>query len=69
MAVVFIEARPKGGESRIDDYVVEEHGGKVLQVCKTQNEAILWAKANGHTAHVARVRTTDRGNPDQWRQA
>ena len=70
MAIVYIEPRPKGREgARIEDYVVEEHGGKVLKVCKTQKDAEVWAKVNGHTAHVARVRNTQRGNPDHWRKA
>ena len=65
MADVFIEARPKGrGDAPIKDYVVEEEGGKVLKVEKTQHEAIAWAKANDHTIHVARVREALRGNPD-----
>jgi hypothetical protein len=36
----------------IDDYVVEDHGDRVLATFKTQREAIEWAKKNGHTAHV-----------------
>ncbi len=70
MANVFVEARPKGrGDAPIEDYVVEEAGGKVLKVEKTQHEAIAWAHANGHSAHVARVRAALRGNPDHWRRA
>jgi hypothetical protein len=69
MANVFIEARPKRrAGAKIEDYVVEEQNSKVLKVCKTQLEAIEWAKANGHRAHVARVRTTQRDNPDHWRR-
>jgi hypothetical protein len=70
MATVYIEPRPKGREgAAIEDYVVEEHGGRVLKICKTQAEAIDWAKLNGHSPHVARVRNTQRGNPDHWRKA
>jgi hypothetical protein len=45
MTKVFIEPRPKGRQegSRIDDYVVEEEGDRVLKTFKTQEEAITWA--------------------------
>lgn len=72
MAVVYIEARPKGRPeaSPITDYVVEEHADKVLATFKTQHEAIEWAKSNGHTPHVARVRhLNDRKQADHWRKA
>lgn len=72
MAVVYIEARPKGRPegSPITDYVVEEHADHVLATFKTQHEAIEWAKKNGHTPHVARVRhMNDRKNADHWRKA
>ena len=70
MASVFIEARPKGrpeGE-RIDDYVVETAGDQVLMTTRTQDEAITWAKRQGHSPHVARVRhLNDKKKPDHWR--
>ena len=70
MATVFIEARPKGrpeGE-RIDDYVVETAGDVLLKTTTTQAEAIAWAKANGHSPRVARVRhLDDKRFPDHWR--
>ena len=58
MATVYIEARPKIRQkgSPIDDYVVKDRADHVLATFKTQREAIEWAKKNGHTAHVARVR-------------
>ena len=58
MSNVYIEPRPKGRPEGdpIDDYVVEDHADHVLATFKTQREAIEWAKKNGHTAHVARVR-------------
>jgi hypothetical protein len=35
---------------------------------KSQQEAIDWAKRNGHTAHVARVRhLNDKKKPGHWR--
>jgi hypothetical protein len=72
MANVYVEARPKGrpeGE-RIDDYVVEEQGDRVLGTFKTQREAIDWAKARGHHPLVARVRhLNDKKIPDHWRSA
>jgi hypothetical protein len=70
MPVVYIEARPKGRSegTHIDDYVVEDHADHVLHEAKTQHEAIEWAKRNGHTPHVARVRNlNDKKKPDHWR--
>jgi hypothetical protein len=71
MANVFVEARPKGRPegTRIDDYVVEDHADHVLHTTQTQAAAISWAKSNGHTPHVARVRhLNDKKNPDHWRK-
>jgi hypothetical protein len=71
MANVFVEARPKGRpeESAISDYVVEDHADHVLVGTRTQQEAIDWARKNGYTSHVARVRhLNDKKRPDQWRK-
>lgn len=70
MANVFVEARPKGRPdgSPINDYVVETQGDQVLGTFPTQAAAIAWAKSNGHTPHVARVRhLNDKKRPDHWR--
>lgn len=70
MATVYVEARPKGRPegSRIDDYVVETQGDEVLGTFTTQKAAIDWAKENGHSPHVARVRhLNDKRKPDHWR--
>ena len=70
MTTVYIEARPKGLQegSAIEDYVVEEQGDRVLETFKTQAEAIAWAKSEGHSPHVARVRhLNDKKTPDHWR--
>jgi hypothetical protein len=70
MSVVYVEARPKGKAegSPITDYVVEDHADHVLETSKTQKEAIDWAKKNGHSPHVARVRhLNDKKRPDHWR--
>jgi hypothetical protein len=67
MMKVFIEPRPKGRQegSPIDDYVVEEEGDRVLKTFKTQEEAITWAKGEGHSPSVARVRhMNDKRIPD-----
>jgi hypothetical protein len=72
MAVVFIEARPKGKpeDSPINDYVVEDHADHVLGTFDTQKDAIVWAIKNGHAPHVARVRhLNDKKTPDHWRAA
>ena len=65
------QARPKGRRegTAIVDYVVEEQGDRVLKAFKTQAEAIAWAKSEGHSPHVARVRhLNDKKIPDHWRQ-
>jgi hypothetical protein len=70
MAHIFVVPRPKGRREgdRVDDYVVEDHADHILHTSKTQEEAIEWAKKNGHTPHVARVRhLNDKKKPDQWR--
>lgn len=70
MAIVYVEARPKGRPegTHIDDYVVEDHADHVLSTHRTQQDAINWAKANGHKPHVARVRhLNDKKRPDHWR--
>ena len=72
MPNVFVEPRPKGRKEGelIADYVVEDHADHVLHTAKTQAEAIDWAKKNGHTPHVARIRhLNDKKKPDQWRSA
>ena len=72
MPSAYIEPRPKGRPegSPIDDYVVEDCADHVLTTFKTQREAINWAKENGHTPLVARVRShNDKKIPDRWREA
>ena len=72
MAQVFIEPRPKGREESapIEDYVVEDHADHVLHTAKRQEDAIDWARKNGHSPHVARVRhLNDKKKPDHWREA
>jgi hypothetical protein len=70
LAIAYIEARPKGRPegSLISDYVVETAGDVALHISSTQHEAIAWAKRNGHTPHVARVRhLNNKRVPDHWR--
>jgi Rrf2 family protein len=70
MSVVYIEAGPKGRQegSPIEDYVVEDHADSVLATFKTQHDAVAWAKREGHTPHVARVRHLNKkSQPDHWR--
>lgn len=66
MAIVFIV--PKGATVLSGHYVVETAGDDVLHSTSTQEDAIKWAKANGHKPHVARVRhLSDKRIPDHWR--
>ncbi len=72
MASVYVEALPKGRPegSPIEDYVVEDHRDNVLHTSKTQRESIDWAKTQGHSPLVARVRhLNDKKKPDHWRAA
>jgi hypothetical protein len=72
MANVFVEARPKGRQEGqpIDDYVVEDHADSELHTSSTQQGAITWAKSQGHSPLVARVRhLNDKKKPDHWRSA
>ena len=72
MPNVYVEARPKGRleGSPIEDFVVEDHADHALGTFKTQKEAIDWAKKNGHSPLVARVRhLNDKKIPDHSRAA
>jgi hypothetical protein len=68
--VVFIEPRPKGCPegSLIEDYAVETSASNVLSTFATQRNAIDWAKEQGYTPLVARVRDTHKGNRDHWQR-
>ncbi|OSC21592.1 hypothetical protein B8W69_28365 [Mycobacterium vulneris] len=69
MGNVYIEPRPKGREGdAISHYVVEDHADSELHSAPTQQEAIDWARQQGHSPLVARVRhLSDKKKPDQWR--
>jgi hypothetical protein len=70
MPNVYVEPRPKGRleGSPIADYVLEFAGGETLgQPFKTQAEAAAYARNLGHNPLCARVRSTNKGNPDHWR--
>ena len=71
-ACVYVEARPKGGHegTPIDGYVVEDDADHELSTFKKQHEAIEWAKKNGHSPLVARVRhQNDKTRLEYWRSA
>ena len=75
MANVYVEPRPKGRPegTKIDDYVLEQAGDVKVPSSKdsyaTQQAAVDDAKRLGHKPLVARVRNTNKGNPDHWRAA
>ena len=67
MPNVYVEARPKGRleGSPIEDFVVEDHADHALGTFKTQKD---WARKDGHSPLVARVRhLNDKKIPDHWR--
>ncbi len=73
MANVYVEPQPKGRheDTPITHYVLEyAHGERVTNDdYSTQHDAVAAAKKLGHKPLVARVRNTDKGNPDHWREA
>ncbi len=73
MPNVYVEPEPKGRPegSAITHYVLEyAHGARVTHIdYPTQAQAVSEAKSLGHKPLIARVRNTDKGNPDHWRPA
>ena len=73
MSNVFVEPEPKGRPegSAITHYVLEyAHGARVTNGSyATQADAVHAAKKLGHHPLIARVRNTNKGNPDHWRSA
>lgn len=70
MPNVYIEPKPtgRGPADPIDHYVIEHADGRRDSgPYKTQAEAIEAARRAGHSPLVARVRVTNKGNPDHWR--
>lgn len=70
MPNVYVESRPKGRPegTPITDYVLEFAGGQMLGgAFGTQAEAAEYATKQGHHPLCARVRNTNKGNPDHWR--
>jgi hypothetical protein len=69
MAVVFVEARPKGGnkDSQVQDYVVEDHADNVMQHFqpKMMRSSGRLKTATNRTWHVRRL--NDKIKPDCWR--
>ena len=73
MANVYVEPEPRGRPegTAISHYVLEyAHGLRVTnQNYQTQAAAVLAAKTLNHQPLIARVRNTNKGNPDHWRAA
>ena len=75
MANVFVEPRPKArSESEPITHYVLEHANDApvagaQPTYPTQAAAVADAKRLGHQPLVARVRVTDKGNPNHWRHA
>lgn len=73
MPNVYVEPQPPGRPegSPIAHYKLEyAHGTNVDGVSHlTQEAAINAAKRLGHHPLIARVRNTNKGNPDHWRSA
>ncbi|MBU9276944.1 hypothetical protein [Burkholderia gladioli] len=71
MPNVYVEPQPKGHHGHISGYTLEfaNHQKVTQRTYSTQEAAIADAKQLGHKPLVARVRNTDKGNPDHWRPA
>lgn len=71
MPNVYVEPLPKAREAAIQGYALEysSHERVTPHDYKTQEEAINVAKSMGYHPLVARVRHTNKGNPDHWRAA
>jgi len=71
MPNVYVEPQPKGHHGHISSYKLEYKDSKPVTTTTygTQDAAIVAAKGLGHKPLVARVRVTDKGNPDHWREA
>lgn len=73
MANVYVEPKPRATKESdpITHYTLEyAHHERVTNTdYKTQADAVDAAKKLGHSPLVARVRVTDKGNPDHWRKA
>jgi membrane protein len=62
MANVYIEARPKGQPEStvVVDYTIEDQAEHLLGSCRTQEEAVEWARSRGHVPLVPRAPPTQR---------
>ena len=73
MANVYVEPQPTGRPegTPITHYALEfAHGARVTNTdYRVQADAVAAAKQLGHQPLVARVRNTNKGNPDHWRHA
>jgi hypothetical protein len=72
MANVYIEARPTGQleGTVVVDYAIEDQNERLLGSCRTQEEALEWARSRGHAPLVPLLRQlNDKKNPDHWRSA
>jgi hypothetical protein len=73
MANVYVEPQPSGRPegSAITHYTLEyAHRARVTPTdYQTQAAAVAEAKRLGHQPLIARVRNTNKGNPDHWRAA
>jgi hypothetical protein len=67
---VYVEPRPKGRPegTAIDDYVLEFAGGQTIAgFFRNQADAAAYARNLRLNPLCARVRNTNKGNPDHWR--
>jgi hypothetical protein len=69
---VYIEPKPKARieTEPVNHYEIEKDGGDSVdnRRYRTQQEALESGKKQGHKPILcARVRVTDKGNPDHWR--
>jgi hypothetical protein len=63
----YIEPMPKGGGPTESFQIEFADNSPAKGPYPTQKAAIEAAKKMGHKPLIARVRITDKGNPDHWR--
>ncbi|CAH0445915.1 hypothetical protein LMG9673_04726 [Ralstonia pseudosolanacearum] len=71
MPNVYVEPLPKGHHGPIQSYALEyeDHKSVTGKNYSTQESAVNDARSLGHKPLIARVRVTNKGNPDHWRSA
>ncbi|MDR5799644.1 hypothetical protein [Caballeronia sp. LZ001] len=68
MMQIYVEPLPKGRWGPIDGYTLEYPDGTKIteQVFSSEKLAVSEIRLRGYTPLLAKVRITDKGEPDHW---